>query len=74
MKEYTIQTIKNKISIKIVGTKIIIKSQQPIKQLSLDPRFIFDLMADNLSVRSKNFGIKRRAKQLNGLSLEDAIK
>lgn len=53
---------------------VIITTKQPKTSVEIDGAYVFDLLAHNLSTKSKNPSIARRAFQLQGYSLQEAIK
>lgn len=67
------QTITARIIIEDGQPCLKVSSKIPFKSVKIDALSLFDMMKDGLSMKSRNQGTRRRALQLNGLSLKEAM-
>ena len=70
--KYKTQT--NEFTFKFKDDDIIIRAKHPTKVMAMDARFFFDILNELMPVKHSDCGMKRRAFQLRGHSLKDAIK
>lgn len=61
------------VTFKIVRNQLVVISNKSKLRYRIPAEYVFDLLKDNLSLKSKSLPIRRRALQLNGLSLNEAI-
>jgi len=62
------------VTVSIKRNKVHFHSTMPIKAFNMDACYMFDLLQHGLSTKSKDICIRRRARQLNGMSLVEACK
>lgn len=68
------QTITARIIIEDGQPCLKVSSKTPFKSVKIDVLSLFDMMKEGLSMKSRSEGTRRRALQLNGHSLKEAMK
>ena len=67
------KTAQGKVTTTVVGANVVIKSTYSSETIKIPTVCMFDLLKERMSTRSIDAGTKRRALQLNGYSINDAI-
>jgi hypothetical protein len=67
------KTARGKVTTTVVGANVVIKSTYSSETIKIPTVCMFDLLKERMSTRSIDAGTRRRALQLNGYSINDAL-